>query len=172
MFFAESEERMNLMNKRFYSLTATGMLLLLLAGCVQWSPAGKAAQKVSDMWSGIETAIGKTAMPNWMQTDDAKLKELYGIDAADLDEYVMKTTNDSNAADEYFIAKVKSGKMSAVEAAINGRKDALTTKWKDNQDISSYVSSGQVVKNGDYIMYAVSKDANKAADEFNKLFSK
>jgi len=160
------------MNKRFYILTAAGMLLFLLAGCVQWSPAGKAAQKVSDMWSSIETAVGKTAMPNWVQTDDAKLKELYGIDAADLDEYVIKTTDASNAADEYLIAKVKSGKMSAVETAIQSRKDALTAKWKDNQDISSHVNSGQVVKNGDYILYAVSKDADKAAAEFNKLFTK
>ena len=49
-----------------------------------------------------------------MDVDADTLSALYGIDAADLEEYICKMPMMSVQATEFFIAKVKDGKLDAV----------------------------------------------------------
>ncbi|MEG2119150.1 MAG: DUF4358 domain-containing protein [Pseudoflavonifractor sp.] len=117
---------------------------------------------VQSVW----TDISALDLPSLMDMDAELLKEFYGIDAADLTEYVAKMPMMSAHVTEFLIAKVASGKMDAVKKACEDRQAALAgmNQYPDNVVL---VKDYQLVVNGDYILFAIDNYAGDMADIFN-----
>jgi len=128
------------------------------------TPEPAADASVADIWAAIE---GEQDLPSLMDLDDDLLSDLYGINAADLEEYVAKMPLMNVHATEFFLAKVKPGKMSAVKDGISARLDDLKGQWERYlPDQLELVNNAQVVESGDYILFCVAEDAKGAVELF------
>ena len=112
--------------------------------------------------------ISKLDIPSLTDLDDATLTALYGIDPADLDSYLCKMPMVNVQATEFFIAKVKDGKMDTVKAAVEKRQDDLEAQWSQYlPEQLELVQNYKLVTNGNYILFAVSEYADEAVTAFN-----
>ena len=128
-----------------------------------------AANAANDVWDGLMKLFGADAPTTDEGTPEVFARD-YGIDEDLLDSYTLRVPRKENDAAEFFIAKVKEGKMSQVEEKLEARKKAIADKWKDNTDESmAYAKEPVILKNGNYIMLAVHADMDEAKAEFERL---
>lgn len=126
------------------------------------APAGES--KVQAVW----TAISDRELPFFQDLDDDLLSDFYGVDPADLVEYICKIPFMNTQATEFFIAQVQSGKMDTVKSALEKRQADLEEQWSQYlPDQLELVENYQLVTNGDYILFAVADCAADAVNEFN-----
>ena len=127
------------------------------------APAG--TTKVQAVWEAIATR----ELPFFDDSlDDQILADFYGIDPADLVEYVWKMPFMNTQATEFFIAQVQPDKMDTVKAALENRQAALEEQWSQYlPDQLELVKNYKLVTNGDYIMFAVTEYADEVVTEFN-----
>ena len=127
------------------------------------APAG--TSKVQAVWEAIATR----ELPFFDDSrDDQILADFYGIDPADLVEYVWKMPFMNTQATEFFIAQVQPDKMDTVKAALENRQAALEEQWSQYlPDQLELVKNYKLVTNGDYIMFAVTEYADEVVTEFN-----
>ncbi len=120
--------------------------------------------KVQAVWSVIEG----WDLPSFQDLDDDLLSDFYGVDPADLVEYVCKIPFMNTRATEFFIAQVQPGRLDAVKSALEQRQADLEAQWSQYlPDQLELVQNYQLVTNGDYILFAVSERAGDAVNEFN-----
>ena len=128
------------------------------------TPEPPANIDLNAMWDEI-AALGE--MPMLGDTPEEILSG-YGIDTADLEDYISKSPMMNVQATEFFIAKVKPGKMDTVKKAVEGRVDDLVEQWSQYlPEQLELVEDARVVTNGDYIMLAISEHAGDAVKAFN-----
>lgn len=126
------------------------------------APAGES--KVQAVW----TAISDRELPFFQDLDDDLLSDFYGVDPADLVEYICKIPFMNTQATEFFIAQVQPGKMDTVKAALEKRQADLAEQWSQYlPDQLELVQNYKLVTNGDYILFAVAGCADEAVNEFN-----
>ena len=127
------------------------------------APSG--TSKVQAVWEAIATR----ELPFFDDSlDDQILADFYGIDPADLVEYVWKMPFMNTQATEFFIAQVQPDKMDTVKAALENRQAALEEQWSQYlPDQLELVKNYKLVTNGDYIMFAVTEYADEVVTEFN-----
>ncbi len=129
------------------------------------TPEPAADVSVTDLWNSISAELDPPAL---MDLDDSLLSDLYGISADDLDEYVAKMPLMNVHATEFFLAKVKSGKMETVKAGVSKRLEDLKAQWEQYlPEQLELVNNAQVVENGDYLLFCISEDAESVVEEFN-----
>ena len=134
------------------------------AGTTAPAVGDKAADVIKAVWSDVEDLD----LPAFMEMDDEVLNSFYGIDVSDLEEYVGKIPMMNVQATEFFIAKVKSGKMDTVKKAVEGRVEDLVDQWSQYlPEQLELVEDARVVVNGDYILLAISEYADDAVKAFN-----
>ena len=129
------------------------------------SEAPAEGSKVQAVWDAIATR----ELPFFDDSlDDQILSEFYGIDSADLVEYVWKMPFMNTQATEFFIAQVQPGKLDTVKATLEKRQAALEEQWSQYlPDQLELVRNYKLVTNGDYIMFAVTEYADEVVTEFN-----
>lgn len=127
--------------------------------------AGAAAElSAEDVWNAVSAG---RELPDFMDLDDGLLSDLYGIDAGDLDSFVAKVPMINVKATEFFIAKVKSGKMDAVKDGIAKRQADLDEQWSMYlPDQLELVQNYKLVESGDYVMFAICEDADDVVKAF------
>ena len=154
--------------KRVLALSLSAVLLLsLLASCGGGNENADVTINLNDLWSKIE-ALGE--MPMQMDVPDEFLADAdnYGIDKADLEDYIAKMPGMMVHATEFFIAKVKDGKMDAVKAALEARQVKLDAQWSSYlPDQHDLVKNYKLTVNGNYIFFAISEYAEQAEKLFN-----
>ena len=157
------------MMKKWMAVLLSAVLVLSLAGCNK-SSGKKDAPPANEIVQTIVDKIGEDNLPGMMEGNDEILTSFYGINSADLDSYGLRMASINVRADEFFVAKVKSGKMDAVKEGIEKRKADLDNTWKQYlPDVYEIVKDSRVVENGDYILFVVSEQADTAETEFNSL---
>lgn len=128
------------------------------------SEAPAEGSKVQAVWSAIE----KRELPSFQDLDDELLSDFYGVDPADLVEYICKIPFMNTQATEFFIAQVQPGKMDAVKAALEARQADLLEQWKQYLPAQlELVENYQLVTSGDYILFAVTEYADGVVSDFN-----
>ena len=129
------------------------------------SEAPAAESKVQAVWDAIATR----ELPFFDDSlDDQVLADFYGVDAADLVEYMWKMPFMNTQATEFFIAQVQPGKLDTVKAALEARQVLLEEQWSQYlPDQLELVKNYKLVTNGDYIMFAVTEYADEVVEEFN-----
>ncbi|WP_458863200.1 DUF4358 domain-containing protein [Acidaminobacterium chupaoyuni] len=140
----------------------------MFAGCQKSSESSEKSPAPKDIYQKIVKEIGEENMPALSEADADTLKTFYGISSDDLEAYTLQIPKMNVKADEFFIAKVKEGKMDAVKEGIEKRKADLDNTWKQYlPDVYETVKNAQTVENGSYILFAVSENAEKAVSVFN-----
>ena len=121
-----------------------------------------------DVVQAIWNEIAKQELPSAMDGDAAILSQFYGIDAGDLESYVLKIPMMAVHATEFFIAEVKDGKMDAVKAGVEKRQADLVAQWSQYlPDQLELVENYKLVTSGNYILFAISEHADAAVTAFN-----
>ena len=160
------------MKKILALFLSAALLLALLCAC------GPAANENSDvtidlnaLWNKIAALSdgeGSLSEMAFIEATDDDLTNLYGIDAADLDGYLVRVPMMNVNATEFFVAKVKDGKMDTVKAALESRQANLDTQWSTYlPDQYELVKNYKLTTNGSYIFFAVSRFAGQAEGLFN-----
>lgn len=128
------------------------------------SEAPAEGSKVQAVWSAIETRD----LPYFQDLDDELLSDFYGVDPADLVEYICKIPFMNTQATEFFIAQVQSGKLDTVKKALEARQADLESQWAQYlPEQLELVKNYKLVTNGDYIMFAVTGYADEVVNDFN-----
>lgn len=155
----------NKMMKKLFCAALCAAMLFTLSGC---SANNKTTATPDSILQSILDEIGEDNLPALTAADDELLKNFYGIDSADLDSYALQMASMNVQADEFFIAKVKDGKMDAVKAGIEKRKQDLDNTWKQYLPaVYETVQNSKTVENGAYILFVVSENAAPAEKAFN-----
>lgn len=131
--------------------------------------ANGAARAVGDVWNGILDFFGADRRPRTVEGDEAAFAR-YGIDQDLIEEYTLQTPETGDTAHEFFIAKVKEGKMAEVEAALEKRKEAIAAQWGEGTGADmAYARQPVILKSGNYIMLAVHENVDEVRAEFERL---
>lgn len=127
------------------------------------------ARGVDDLWNGMLDLFGADRAPRTMEGDEAAFKE-YGLDESLIEEYTLQVPENGDTAHEFFIAKVRDGKMAEVEKILEQRKEAIAAKWNAaSADGFDYAKEPVIYKSGNYIMLAVYEDVTDIRPEFERL---
>lgn len=119
---------------------------------------------VQSVWNDIS----KLSLPNLTAMDDATLSAMYGINASNLEEYICMMPLMGVHSTEFFIAKVKDGKMDTVKDGIAKRQADLDAQWSQYlPDQYELVKNYKLVTNGNYVLFAISEYASDAVSIFN-----
>ena len=128
------------------------------------SEAPTETSKVQAVW----TAISQRELPSFQDLDDDLLSDFYGVDPADLVEYICKIPFMNTQATEFFIAQVQPGQMDTVKAALEARQAALQSQWSQYLPAQlELVENYKLVTSGDYILFAVTEYADDVVNDFN-----
>ena len=150
-------------NRLFALILASAMVLSLLTAC-----GGKKEAKEADLpelWASMEENL---ELPAMMELSDEDLDFLYGMDAADLESYVARIPMMNVHATEFFMAKVKDGKMDTVKEALENRQTALEQQWSQYlPDQYALVKNAQLIVNGNYVLFCITEDADSVVNAFN-----
>jgi hypothetical protein len=120
---------------------------------------------VTQVWEQIAADLADV-LPSSMDLTGDDLKSTYGIDPADLEDYVCKLPMMSAHITEFFIAKVKDGKMDAVKAALQARQEALAGGFL-YPSLVELVEDYKLVVNGNYILFCITENADQAVEIFD-----
>lgn len=153
--------------KRLFALILSSVMVLsLLTAC------GKKEEKnvdLSELWTSMEESLqASDHLPALMELDDDTVQNLLGIDPADLDSYVARIPMMMVHATEFFIAKVKDGKMDTVKEALQNRQAALDEQWSWYlPEQYELVKNYQLIVNGNYVLFCVCEDTESVVKLFN-----
>ena len=127
------------------------------------------ARGVQDLWDGLMEAFDMDGRPRTIEGDDAAFAA-YGLSDDLIEDYILRTPENGDTAHEFFIAKVREGKMTEVEQILEQRKEVIAARWADGTDEAmAYAKEPVIYKNGNYIMLAVYEDADTLRTEFERL---
>ncbi len=129
------------------------------------SESSDTSSVVTQVWEQIAADLADV-LPSSMDLTGDDLKSTYGIDPADLEDYVCKLPMMSAHITEFFIAKVKDGKMDAVKAALQARQEALAGGFL-YPSLVELVEDYKLVVNGNYILFCITENADQAVEIFD-----
>lgn len=125
------------------------------------TPAAK-EPTAKEVYDAVEKATGNSGY-----YDASSLVEnFYNLSTGDLEEYRLAMPSMSSKLEETFVAKVKSGKLSAVKSACQDRQQGLVEEADFYPDTGDYVGSYKLVTEGDWILFYVGANASKAVEAF------
>lgn len=125
------------------------------------TPAAK-EPTAKEVYDAVEKATGNSGY-----YDASSLVEnFYNLSTGDLEEYRLAMPSMSSKLEETFVAKVKSGKLSAVKSACQDRQEGLVEEADFYPDTGDYVSGYKLVTEGDWILFYVGANASKAVEAF------
>ena len=157
------------MKKILALFLSAALLLALLCACGE--PAADVTIDLNELWtqiSALRDDDGALSEMAFIEVTDDDLANIYGIAAADLDGYLARVPMMNVSATEFFIAKVKEGKMDTVKAALEARQANLDAQWATYlPDQYELVQNYKLTTNGSYIFFGISKFAGQAEGLFN-----
>ena len=124
------------------------------------SPSASVVQSIWNQVSGLER-------PEMMDLDAALLSDLYGIDPADLVEFVAKMPLVSANINEFLIAQCAPGRVDAVKAACESRLATLQSSANQYPETAELLENYKLVTSGDYILFCIDGNADAMVEAFN-----
>lgn len=144
-------------------------IILNTVGCGSTQKAVVKSPTVKEIFEKVKQAVDLSEMRDG---DEAKLKKLYGISKDDVEEFVLLTAPSNIKADELLIIKVKdTNNINGIKEKISSRIEKQTSSFKDYLPDEYYIIQKNIVKTKDnYVIFAVSKNADKIANAFEESF--
>lgn len=155
-----------IIKRLFTTVLIMALISVILSGC-----AGKTAKNpsVKEIDEKIKQTVDVSSM---RQGDESKLKKLYDINADEVEEFVLYMAPSNIKADEITVIKVKdANNVSAIKDKIAARIQKQGESFKDYLPEEYYLIENHVLDcQGNYVILAVSKDAEKIHEAFNGFF--
>ncbi|MCU4724738.1 DUF4358 domain-containing protein [Bacillus cereus] len=103
--------------------------------------------------------------------DSKKLQKLYNINTDEVESFVLYTAPTNIKADEIAVIKVKDVKnVEDIKKNISNKVEKQSKSFKDYLPDEYFLIEKHVLKTKDnYILFAISKDADKVEKTFNQL---
>ena len=131
----------------------------LLAGC--GGKSGKADAADVSVQSIYEAVGAAAELPSMIEGDDNFISNYYGIDPADLEEYIFTEAEDATLASTVIIMKVKN--EDAVERIVNSLNTVISQKAAEMQDYIpeqyEIVADSAVKTEGLYVYLVIAENA-------------
>lgn len=126
-----------------------------------------AGSRIQDVVMDIGEALGIT-MPN--KLDETSLKDVFGLDPADIEEYYGEYSAVNTSADHIIGVKVKDGKVDKVRKALESRKEEVLKNFEEYlPDQYDKAQAGKIIEKGNYLFLVIAGDANRGYDnEINR----
>ncbi|WP_267379482.1 DUF4358 domain-containing protein [Bacillus sp. GM_Baccil_2] len=104
--------------------------------------------------------------------DSKKLQKLYNINTDEVESFVLYTAPTNIKADEIVVMKVKDKKnVENIKEKISNRIEKKSKSFKDYLPDEYFLIEKHVLKTKDnYILLAISKDADKVEKTFDEIF--
>ena len=97
--------------------------------------------------------------------DESSLKEVFGVDPADIEEYYGEYSAVNTSADHIIGLKVKDGKVDAVRQALEARKEEIVKNFEEYlPDQYEKAQAGQIIQKGNYLFLVIAGDSEKGYD--------
>lgn len=161
------------LTKKCVALTLLVLLTLtLFAGCTQSNGNGGGTSDVDDRTVAVQDIFDKirsdVESPAGMKLDDTLLKELYDLEATDLDSYVAEMPMMNVKANELAIFKAKDqAGVKAIQEACDKRAEQIQKTFETYLQDQYDIAKDYVVKvNGNYVLFVI----DASADEIVKIF--
>lgn len=120
--------------------------------------AGAADVSVQSVYEAVEAAV---ELPSMIEGDNDFISNYYGIDPADLEEYVFAEAEDATLASAVIIMKVKS--EDTVERIVNSLNTVINQKAAEMQDYIpeqyEIVADSSVKTEGLYVYLVIAENA-------------
>lgn len=121
-----------------------------------------AGSRLQDVIMQLGEELGIT-MPEKM--DESSLKEVFGVDPADIEEYYGEYSAVNTSADHIIGLKVKDGKVDAVRQALEARKEEIVKNFEEYlPDQYEKAQAGQIIQKGNYLFLVIAGDSEKGYD--------
>lgn len=117
-----------------------------------------AGSRIQDVVMKLGETFGIT-MPQ--KLDDAALKDVFGIDPANIEEYYGEYSAVNTSADHLIGLKVKDGKVDEVRAALENRKNEIIKNFEEYlPDQYEKAQAGQIIQKGNYLFLVIGGSAD------------
>lgn len=138
------------------------------AGCSSPKPAVK-NPSVQEISEEIKQAVDISGM---REGDRGQLEKLYGIDADELEGFALYTAPSNIKADEIAVLKASDpGNVESIKNKISKRLENKADSFRDYLPEEYFLIEKHVLKtHGNYILFVVSKDAEKIESVFSNIF--
>lgn len=157
------------MSKRFFGAILFLITMLFLSGCMRQGRAAVKDPDISDMEGIIKNSFDISDMT---AIDANRLKKLYDIDPAELDGFFAYVSSSNLKASEIALLKVKDVKaLKGIKEKVEERVKRQSHSFKDYLPEEYGLLEGHVLTTKEnYILLAVSKEAEKIQTAFNSTF--
>ena len=115
-----------------------------------------AGSRIQDVVMKLGEELGIT-MPE--KLDEAALKDVFGLNPADIEEYYGEYSAVNTSADHLIGVKVKEGKVDTVRKALAARKEQVL------KNLPEYLPAGRIIEKGNYLFLVIAGDSEKGYDE-------
>ena len=121
-----------------------------------------AGSRLQDVIMQLGEELGIT-MPE--KLDESSLKEVFGVDPADIEEYYGEYSAVNTSADHIIGLKVKDGKVDAVRQALEAGKEEIVKNFEEYlPDQYEKAQAGQIIQKGNYLFLVIAGDSEKGYD--------
>ena len=148
-------------NRRRFAafMLALAMVLALLCGC-----GGTKNVEVGDIAAAVDEALDKGG--NLVAVDEAYIKGYMKMDVSEYEGFTVKINAYGANIDEYGVFRAKdSSQAREIKSAVEGYLQLRVDSWMEEYmpEEKPKLSAAEVKTNGNYIMYCILGDADKAA---------
>jgi len=153
-------------------LIALGVLVLVLVaaiGCTSNGGEKEVSVSVSEIAEKIQSDV---EWPSMIDLDEQGLKDFYGIDASDLEEYDVKIPMMIVKSNEIAVIKVKDAeKVEEVKENIEKRAESIKKTFETYlPDQYENAKNYLLEVKGKYIIFAIHEDITNVEEVFNSFF--
>lgn len=172
--------------KKIISILALSLIVLLLVGCSDKTPAANAS--VEDIYTSIKDQIGQDLRDTGFGDADFEAEELPGYTLIDLKgpdaEYALPELNKDDVeagfvikasmmlnSDQIVIIKAAPGKIEPVKEALEAELASQLALWESYlADQAEKVQNAIITVQGDFLVYITYPDAEAIEAIFNDAF--
>lgn len=139
---------------------------LLLSGCTN-----QVTVSVDEIGKELKSVVDTK---NMELGNDKSLRRYFGLNANDLEDYILYIPKSNMDVDEILIAKVKDeSQVDSVEESIESRVNRQLESFNGyGVEQTALLENYELKINGKYIFYAVGKDAEKIKDAYKDIIKK
>lgn len=146
-------------------------VILAIAGCADKAEENDSKEVNVAVNDIADKIIDEIEMGQLLTMPDEMAEASYPFDRSIVSEFVIYQAMMNVQSDEFAIFKVKDkDKISEIESAIENRAQKLNKIWEtylpdQHEKVKNYI----VEKNGNYVMFAVTPDQEKAKEIFDSF---
>lgn len=109
---------------------------------------------VQSIYEAVKEAYGENYVPS-MSIEEQQLREVYGVDTGNVEEFVMEGPMMSGHVDVFAAIKAKEGKGEEIEQQLLNYQDALINDSLQYPMNLAKVNASKVVRHGDYVFFVM-----------------